>query len=376
MILYMLTDYINNVTFKSFFLQVLPWILLLLWTIYSVLALFFRKKDWKYTSFSVIQHIPSIFVTLGVLGTFSGVTFGLLNFNLEAKELIKSIPALLDGLKSAFFTSLCGLFLSACTAVIVRHQYSVGSLKDPDVEVQKAELVKLREAINRFGKNLAEYNRDAIIGSLKEVIEDFNDTFTELIGELVTDNFKELSSSVDQLVEWQEEYREDVNSLLESNKELNNRTSELLSSFEQIDTKISQISSSAMELKSSLDNLRGSIENESSLSGLITQLENTTENLVEVSDDADLFKNKIEEIVEHLVDTQQEVKGWLDKEAGVLDAANTMNQTLIELREFDIAQIEKLDKSFTNRLEETFENLDRLMKSYVQYLEEQNQQAA
>jgi len=47
------------------------------------------------------------FASLGVLGTFIGITFGLLFF--DTHNLEKSVPALLDGMKSAFFTSIVGM---------------------------------------------------------------------------------------------------------------------------------------------------------------------------------------------------------------------------------------------------------------------------
>lgn len=63
----------------------------------------------------IIEMIPSLISTLGVLGTFAGITIGLYYF--DTKDLTSSIPMLLSGLKTAFFTSLTGmvgsLFLSA-----------------------------------------------------------------------------------------------------------------------------------------------------------------------------------------------------------------------------------------------------------------------
>lgn len=63
----------------------------------------------------IIEMIPSLISTLGVLGTFAGITIGLYYF--DTKDLSSSIPMLLSGLKTAFFTSLTGmvgsLFLSA-----------------------------------------------------------------------------------------------------------------------------------------------------------------------------------------------------------------------------------------------------------------------
>ena len=62
----------------------------------------------------IIEMMPSLISTLGVLGTFAGITLGLYYFKTD--DLTKSIPLLLGGLKTAFFTSLAGmagsLFLS------------------------------------------------------------------------------------------------------------------------------------------------------------------------------------------------------------------------------------------------------------------------
>ena len=58
------------------------------------------KRHW-------IEMIPSAISTLGVLGTFLGITLGLLCF--DTSNLQQSIPELLSGLKTAFFTSLAGM---------------------------------------------------------------------------------------------------------------------------------------------------------------------------------------------------------------------------------------------------------------------------
>lgn len=72
-----------------------------------------ERKRW-------IDQLPSLISTLGVLGTFLGITVGLVHFN--TSDLDNSIPSLLDGLKTAFFTSLAGmigsLFLSRVVSVI------------------------------------------------------------------------------------------------------------------------------------------------------------------------------------------------------------------------------------------------------------------
>lgn len=67
----------------------------------------FEKRRW-------VEQLPSIVSTLGVIGTFLGITLGLTKF--DPQKIDESIPTLLEGLKTAFFTSLAGmtgsLFLS------------------------------------------------------------------------------------------------------------------------------------------------------------------------------------------------------------------------------------------------------------------------
>ncbi|MGL4864942.1 MAG: hypothetical protein ACRC4T_17750 [Cetobacterium sp.] len=54
--------------------------------------------------------IPNLIAGLGIIGTFFGIFMGLLQF--DTVNLDKSIPKLLEGMKTAFFTSLVGLVLS------------------------------------------------------------------------------------------------------------------------------------------------------------------------------------------------------------------------------------------------------------------------
>lgn len=54
-----------------------------------------------------IEQLPSLVSTCGVLGTFIGITIGLIGF--DTADIAGSIPTLLGGLSTAFFTSLGGM---------------------------------------------------------------------------------------------------------------------------------------------------------------------------------------------------------------------------------------------------------------------------
>lgn len=66
-----------------------------------------KKNDKLLDHRGFVEMIPSLISTLGVLGTFAGITMGLYYF--DTNNLTTSIPLLLSGLKTAFFTSLAGM---------------------------------------------------------------------------------------------------------------------------------------------------------------------------------------------------------------------------------------------------------------------------
>lgn len=62
---------------------------------------------------SLSELIPSLLTSLGILGTFIGLTRGLTGLDMtDANTLMNGIPVLLDGMKAAFVTSLAGISCS------------------------------------------------------------------------------------------------------------------------------------------------------------------------------------------------------------------------------------------------------------------------
>ena len=53
------------------------------------------------------RYSPTLLTTLGVLGTFTGIFLGLLDF--DVTNIDDSVPQLLSGLKIAFVTSIFGM---------------------------------------------------------------------------------------------------------------------------------------------------------------------------------------------------------------------------------------------------------------------------
>ena len=87
-----------------------------------------------------IEQIPSILSTLGVLGTFGGITVGLYFF--DTADLDESIPLLLSGLKTAFFTSIAGMLSSLYLSRLVSSLYDKTDKGVSDINVAAGLITK------------------------------------------------------------------------------------------------------------------------------------------------------------------------------------------------------------------------------------------
>jgi len=207
-----------------------------------------------------LEHAPAVLVSLGILGTFVGIVIGLLDF--DAHDIKGSIEGLLDGLRTAFITSLVGMTLSILLKALDAWWFAParGRAEQPDSVTPEhihgvlTQQVKLLEGLNQslagneegsvagqlklmrtdvsdfrngvdrthrefqeklflhltlFGEMLAKSATETVIEALRQVIQDFNKHLVEQFG----DNFKALNDSVGKMNEWQVLYKEHVEKL-------------------------------------------------------------------------------------------------------------------------------------------------------------------
>lgn len=110
----------------------------------------------------LIQTAPSVAVSLGIFGTFVGVYIGLLGF--DVRDISASIPILLNGLKTAFMTSIWGLAVS----IVLRFLYSHMDDVEDDGVVRSDEPVILLQGIldgiEQLGVQLAQLEQSLCEG--------------------------------------------------------------------------------------------------------------------------------------------------------------------------------------------------------------------
>ncbi|MGM8213095.1 MotA/TolQ/ExbB proton channel family protein [Virgibacillus sp. W0430] len=67
-----------------------------------------------------IQMTVSMFILIGVLGTFIGLTISLSSINTEGDQLVENVSAVLAGIDVAFYTSIAGMGLSLIMTVCLK----------------------------------------------------------------------------------------------------------------------------------------------------------------------------------------------------------------------------------------------------------------
>jgi len=134
------------------------------WTIFSIYYIY-RVWTQKIVINYVYESIPTVFTTLGVLGTFVGIYFGLQNFDVD--KITESIPPLLEGMKTAFSTSIWGIVLSLIfgkASQIVLHGVELKSPPKPTDELAALQEITLllKEGNKNSNDNFLVLNKSLI----------------------------------------------------------------------------------------------------------------------------------------------------------------------------------------------------------------------
>ena len=187
---------------------------------------------------------PTLLTTLGIFFCFSGIAWGLLDF--DPGDIKGSVPQLLRGIRTSFWASVFGIgwALTIKLRVLLRGSpplakdgappgatvddlsehlgrlnRSIAGTEDStllsQVRLLRTEsnerLDRLNQSFERYTEKMAEANARALITALSQVIRDFNAELNDQFGE----NFQRLNAGVEKLVVWQKQYEHQLNALIE-----------------------------------------------------------------------------------------------------------------------------------------------------------------
>jgi len=333
------------------------WIVIVLITIWAWYYVYRqKKKDLLIANRNRIEIIPSAISTLGVLGTFLGITIGLLHF--DTKDLTASIPELLSGLKTAFFTSLAGMVGSLILSKIISNYYDeeTGGMSDANQaagQISKA-VLDLKNAMNSQSTS-----QQQLIESIKLLMEGINNS----IGSL-DQNISNIKDSNLEVVKHVSELNTKTHDILSSKQELQsslNKIGESVGSIapsvgnieevakKQLDTAVSQLQQSK-ELNTKVGEINDSAEAMVSTEGEISE---------KLSGVTDKLHGEVIEIEDKMEETNKLLGKKFDEFSELLKRNNT--EALVEVMKRVTEEFQTQMNSLINKLVQ--ENFDQLNKS-------------
>jgi hypothetical protein len=188
----------------------------------GIFMLYLAARNWRNPS----TNARSIIVSLGMFGTFAGITYGIFMF--DVKTLDTSIVELLNGLKIAFITSTLGMFLYVLLGI---HQTADERNKTTQriLDNQERMIESLENALNKVSQSA----HTEILSALEKIVTDFNRGLEKQFGE----NFTNLKVSVDNLNEWQQSYKSTIEKM---GGNLVVASDQLIRSSERLNTQVSK----------------------------------------------------------------------------------------------------------------------------------------
>ena len=145
--------------------------------------------------------------TSGILLTFFGIWQGLIDFDIG--NYSQSLPPLIDGLKTAFGSSIVGLFTSMTINILfVKSKDDV----EESLERMSKSLDELQDVLNNFAHKSSQMQTEALIAAMKKLVDELEMGINSETKETMT----RFRSSVEFLREWQEKYVDEIHSVTEA----------------------------------------------------------------------------------------------------------------------------------------------------------------
>jgi chromosome segregation ATPase len=289
--------------------------------VFFILIGIFVYLDIRNNKLNIDKDYKASIVTIGIVGTFVGVVLGLKDF--DSNDMDRSIPLLLDGLKTAFATSIAGMFSSLALFVFQKPK-----------ELAKTELsalnninLNIKELIELVKNQNNQVNNNTLLTNINTTIEKTNISIESLIKYskdhlILTNEFsnneKKQSELLENIIQGNENQTEIFNTLNES----------LSQGIEQINTNldkaIEKLSKGATEeIIKALENVIKDFNHnlQEQFGDNFQQLNESTKNMIE-------WQHNYKDHIEKLEESFEKSNNLIEKSATSLEQINSNFQNI------------------------------------------------
>ena len=157
----------------------------------------------------LLEMVPDMFTSLGILGTFVGLVWGLKDFNpSDFSSMTTSVSSLVDGIKVAFLTSIYGIGLSIVYNTCMKIAYS-DMCQALTGFLERFHAYVLPTAENE-SRNLLVASQKIQTDAMNQMAEQFSSQLADSFEKVITPTFQKMNGSLDNLVATVTQCQEDA----------------------------------------------------------------------------------------------------------------------------------------------------------------------
>ncbi len=345
----------------------------------------------------IIQMTVSVFILVGVLGTFIGLTISLGNIESTGEQLVENIAAVLTGIDVAFYTSIAGMGFSLIMTIILKVLNTEHTLTDIMLKVESnlmgdeesniSRLINVSENINQSIINFHESNQQSF-SNLEQAFTGFQEYKVGLqqsakdladfnIG--LAQNLKDYKQIFDQM-------KNVSDGFLQGTDRLNNNFDSLFHYFNQIEEKNERIVSTVEAVHKGISEVsdiqKGTVER---VGSVVSDLKKFTSSLLErqqsLQDTYSKIMHQSSEIVKKLESHNHELKQIFGTDLSTKMGGITtylaelsrdfdrMGESISDLPEA-LSIINQTQNEYKHLLSDRFEELKHFNRTFQNHLKE------
>ncbi|MCY4610816.1 MAG: MotA/TolQ/ExbB proton channel family protein [Gammaproteobacteria bacterium] len=243
---------------------------------------------------------PALMTSLGILGTFCGIYLALYPLDFSPGKMNDSVQALLEGMRTAFMTSLLGLFFAIIFRVTASPLSRLIASKET-IPIERRQVLDRLDAIKQaisgdgdsslvtqfqklrdesrdgFSKldGLSEAIRDALLKNLDTLIQEIRDIIGKQLGDSLQNlienieealikqfgkTFIEFNEATQAIKRWQEEHRDQVEKLTAAFNLSAEKIKQIAEDCDRIPETMEQLRETIRLAKTNVDSLNGVVE--------------------------------------------------------------------------------------------------------------------
>ena len=345
---------------------------------------------------SPYRFVPALLTTIGVAGTFLGITYGLADFNTKgtSDQMIASAANLLAGMKTAFYTSLGGLGSGAVFMLLLSTQQKQRAREYQDCYSELDELaishsattllhglqpenqerlaeqqLKAAESMNRtneqlantigtLGASLQELSADnlanTISGAIEKVVQDELAPPMAKIPEVIED-LKPIQASLDEMLKnfTSEQIAEHLTSAVGEVVK-----SEIKPPLEQLPVAITELKQIKEDQGQQLIELLTSAIRDEIVQPVMAQTQTVSDSVNQTTQSVDLLSQNVNNMIERLTETTGTLNEFQrDTLTKLQDFAESLKEILTQFKDDTEGTLDRVGTEINNALATAIEGM-------------------